>query len=177
MSDPYAIKLLVLDVDGVLTDGGITIDSQGVEIVKRFHVRDGLGIQLAMEQGLKVAVLSSRLSRAVDARLRELGVTLLMQGARDKGAGLRAIAQQAGVDPAQAAYMGDDLLDLPAMLRCGYKITVADAAPELRQIADYVTGQPGGHGAVREAVEHLLKAQNKWQAVLDRFGFNAFHQA
>src|SRR5690606_11651612 len=126
---------------------------------------DGLGIQLAMEQGLKVAVLSSRLSRAVDARLRELGVTLLMQGARDKGAGLRAIAQQAGVDPAQAAYMGDDLLDLPAMLRCGYKITVADAAPELRQIADYVTGQPGGHGAVREAVEHLLKAQNKWQAV------------
>lgn len=177
MSDPCAIKLLVLDVDGVLTDGGITIDSQGVEIVKRFHVRDGLGIQLAMEQGLKVAVLSSRLSRAVDARLRELGVTLLMQGARDKGAGLRAIAQQAGVDPAQAAYMGDDLLDLPAMLRCGYKITVADAAPELRQIADYVTGQPGGHGAVREAVEHLLKAQNKWQAVLDRFGFNAFHQA
>lgn len=177
MPDPSAIKLLVLDVDGVLTDGGITIDSQGVEIVKRFHVRDGLGIQLAMEQGLKVAVLSSRLSRAVDARLRELGVTLLMQGARDKGAGLRAIAQQAGVDPAQAAYMGDDLLDLPAMLRCGYKITVADAAPELRQIADYVTGQPGGHGAVREAVEHLLKAQNKWQAVLDRFGFNAFHQA
>lgn len=163
------IRLLILDVDGILTDGSIQIDDRGVE-TKRFHVRDGLAIKAAMGQGIEVAVLTARSSRAVTLRLREIGVNLYIQGARDKLAGLEHLVELTGIDLREAAYMGDDLQDLPAMLRCGYKMTVADAATEVRGVADYITHKQGGQGAVREAIEHILHAQGKWAAVLEKFG-------
>ncbi len=168
MSEPTQIKLLVLDVDGVLTDGSIMVDDHGTES-KRFHVRDGFAIRAAMSLGLQVAVLTGRSTRAVTIRLADLGVELFLQGVADKAVGLDTLCQMAGVDPQQAAYVGDDLIDLPAMRRCGYPMAVADASPEVRDVARYVTTIPGGHGAVRNAIEHLLKAQGQWDKVVDRY--------
>ncbi|MEX0653964.1 MAG: HAD-IIIA family hydrolase [Phycisphaeraceae bacterium] len=166
--NPQRIRLLVLDVDGVLTDGAIVLDEQGRES-KRFHVRDGLGIKLLRDNGVEVAVLSSRSSRAVTLRMAEVGVTRVVQGAADKAAGLARLLAEAGVPADQTAYMGDDLQDLPAMHRCAYRMTVADAAKPVRDAADYVTFAPGGHGAVREAAEHLLRAQHKWRQAIARY--------
>lgn len=161
-------SLLILDVDGVLTEGSIIMDDHGVQS-KRFHVRDGFAIREAMRVGLSVGILTGRASRVVTLRAAELRVDLLLQGCGDKRIGLETLCQQAGVEPEQTAYLGDDLVDAPAMLRCGYPMAVADAAAEVREIAKFVTLTPGGHGAVREAIEHLLKAQNKWDAVVERF--------
>lgn len=166
--NPAAIKLLVLDVDGTLTDGGLYFDSAGGEM-KKFHVRDGLAITAAMACGLKVGVISARQSPIVERRMAELGVTLLMQGQRDKKIAFETLCQQAGVLPEEAAYMGDDLLDLPAMVMCGYAIAVADAAAEVRYAAHHTTQLPGGRAAVREAIEHLLRQQGRWDAVVDRY--------
>lgn len=166
---PRSVRLIVLDVDGVLTDGAIVLDDCGVES-KRFHVRDGLGIKAAIQGGIPVAVITARSSRAVNLRMQELGVDLFVQGARDKRVALEMVTQRTGLEPEDMGYLGDDLLDLPAMRRCGYRMAVADASPEVRQAADYVTSLPGGRGAAREAIEHVLKAQGKWDAVLETFG-------
>ena len=168
-SEPAPVRLIVLDCDGVLTDGGLYMSEDGRE-TKRFDVRDGPAIKGAMGCGMEVAVLSSRASRSVAQRCGELGITLLRQGARDKLRGLEAIAQAAGVELEETAYMGDDLPDLPAMLACGYKLAPNDAAAEVRQAANYVTRRAGGRGAVREAIEHLLKRQGRWDEVLEQFG-------
>lgn len=159
----------MLDCDGVLTDGGLHVSETGIE-TKRFHVRDGLAIKGAMMCGWQVAILSSRASRAVAQRASELDIALLLQGAADKHRGLEQVAQWAGVDLDETAYMGDDLQDLPAMLACAYKLAPADAASEVRQAADHVTRRAGGQGAVREAIEHLLKQQGRWDEVLEQFG-------
>ena len=159
------LRLLVLDVDGVLTDGSISLDGRGVES-KRFHVRDGLGIKAAQMAGIAVAVLSARSSEAVTLRMRDLGVELVSQGSADKGQTLHELARTVGVSLGEVAFMGDDLQDLPAMRACGYAMAVDDAAAEVRQAADYVTTRPGGQGAVREAVEHLLKVRGQWQDIL-----------
>lgn len=164
-----ALSLIVFDVDGTLTDGGLIFDSDGRE-TKRFHVRDGFAFTAAMSVGLKVGVISARESDVVTRRMKELNVTLVMQGQRDKKIALETLCQQAGVMPEAAAYVGDDLLDLPALLSCGYGIAVADAAAEVKYAAGYVTALPGGHGAARDAIEHILKAQGKWDAVVDQFG-------
>jgi 3-deoxy-D-manno-octulosonate 8-phosphate phosphatase (KDO 8-P phosphatase) len=169
MASPSNIKLLVLDVDGVLTDGALIYDDNGVE-TKRFHVRDGFGIRAAMQMGIKVGVVTARSSRVVSLRLAELGVDLYVHGMDNKAIGLEMVTQQAGVEFEETAYLGDDILDLPAMVRCGYPMAVADAAEEVRDVAKFVTTAPGGRGAVREAAEHLLRAQGHWDAVLERFG-------
>ncbi len=162
------IQLIVLDVDGVLTDGRITLDAHGGES-KSFHVRDGLGIRAAMDAGLQVGVLSSRSSVVVSTRMTELGVELVVQGDRNKRLGMNRIMQQAGVRGEQTAFLGDDLLDLPAMKVSGYPMAVADAAEEVQAAARYVTAAPGGRGAVRDAIEHILKLQNRWDEVVDRY--------
>ncbi len=168
MSDPSAIKLLIFDVDGVLTDGAIHVDDHGVES-KRFHVRDGFAIKAAMSLGLKVGVLTGRSTRAVTIRMLDLGVKHFIQGAGDKAVGFETLCQQTGVAPEEAAYLGDDLIDLPAMLRCGYPMAVADAVAEVRSEARYVTAVRGGRGAARDAIEHILKAQGRWDEVIERY--------
>ncbi len=156
-----AVRLLVLDVDGVLTDGSITYSDSGEEF-KRFHVRDGAAIKLWQRAGHAVAFLSGRSSAAVGRRASELGVTLVLQGRADKSAALDEILTACGLTAAEACAVGDDLQDLPVLTRVGLAVAVADACPEVRAAADYVTMTPGGSGAVREVVEHLLKHQGRW---------------
>lgn len=162
------IKLVVLDVDGVLTDGRITLNSRGQES-KSFHARDGLGIRAAIGAGLQVGVLSSRCSTVVNCRMSELGVDLIIQGERNKKLGMTKIIRRAGVNGDQTAFLGDDLLDLPAMQVCGYPMAVADAAEEVKALAEYVTKVPGGYGAVRDAMEHILKSQGLWDQVVSKY--------
>lgn len=168
MSEP-AIRLLVLDVDGVLTDGRIGFDDGGGQS-RWFHIRDGLGIQMWKAVGRQVAILTSKDSEAVRARARMLGIELIEQGAEDKLPGLQRLMTRAGVTPEQTAYMGDDLLDLVVLRRVGYPMTVADGVDEARSIARYVTSRRGGDAAVREAVEHLLRKQGDWEAALRAIG-------
>jgi YrbI family 3-deoxy-D-manno-octulosonate 8-phosphate phosphatase len=165
------IRLLVLDVDGVLTDGALWFDEQG-QTLRRFHIRDGLGLALWRAAGRQAAILTSKRSQAVLARARMMGIEIIEQGQEDKMPGLDRILTAAGVSPNQAAYIGDDLLDLKVMRCVGYPIAVADAAPEARNTACWVTSQPGGHGAVREAVEHLLKAGNAWDQAQRALGLD-----
>ncbi len=165
---PTAIKLIVFDVDGVLTDGGIYVDDRGVEM-KRFHVRDGMAIKLAALMGLKIGVITGRATPSVTLRMAELGVDLVLQRVHNKALGLETLCQRAGVEPQEVAFVGDDLIDLPAMVRCGYPIAVSDAVEEVRAEARFVTTAAGGQAAAREAVEHILKAQNRWDEVLERY--------
>lgn len=169
MNELKQIKLVIFDVDGVLTDGSLILNDLGEES-KRFHVRDGFAMRNAERVGLRVGVMTGRASRVVNLRMRELSINLLMQGVKDKGAGLETLCQRASVMPEETAYLGDDLIDLPALLRCGYPMAVADAVDEVRHVARYVTTTPGGRGAAREAIEHLLKAQDKWDEVVERYG-------
>jgi 3-deoxy-D-manno-octulosonate 8-phosphate phosphatase (KDO 8-P phosphatase) len=160
-----AVRLLVLDVDGVLTDGRITYTSNGVE-VKSFHVRDGSGIKFWQRLGGQVAIISGRSSAAVDVRAAELGVTMVVQGAADKLAALKDLLQGTGVPADEACGVGDDLPDVPLLRACGLAVAVADACPETRGAAHYVTQAAGGHGAVREVVELVLRAQGRWDQLV-----------
>ena len=162
------IRLLVLDVDGVMTDGSVLLDADGREL-KRFDVTDGAGIKYFMRSGRQVAILSGRSSPAVTARAVELGVTLIRQNAKDKLPAYRAILAAAGVSESQTAVMGDDLPDLPLMRRCGLAIAPANAAAEVIEAADVVTARRGGGGAVREAVEHILRAAGAWETIVQRY--------
>ncbi len=155
------IRLLVLDVDGVLTDGVLVYGASGEEI-KRFHVRDGLAMQQARRAGVEVAIVSGRASAAVTRRMSELGVVEVHQGVGDKGALLRGLLARLGVSAAETAVMGDDLPDLPLMRMAGIAMAPVDAAPEVRQAAHWVSRAAGGHGAVREAVEWLLRSRKAW---------------
>ncbi len=163
------VQLLVLDVDGVLTDGTLFFDDDGRQM-RRFHITDGLGIKIWRALGRKTAILTSKKSTAVQARAKMLGIDLLEQGADDKKPGLERILAASKAEPAQTAYMGDDLLDLPVMKRVGYPIAVANAAEEVKAVARYVTQRTGGNGAVREAVEYLLKREEQWQPALQAAG-------
>lgn len=164
-----AIRLIIFDVDGVLTDGSIRIDNHGNE-TKQFHVRDGTAIKAAQSLGLRIGVLTGRSSTAVTHRMRELAIDLYLQGCDDKAIGFETLTQRAGVDFQETAYLGDDIVDLPALMRCGYPMAVADAVREVHAMARYITHAPGGRGAAREAIEHILKAQKKWDSVLERYG-------
>jgi 3-deoxy-D-manno-octulosonate 8-phosphate phosphatase (KDO 8-P phosphatase) len=168
VTDLSNIALIIFDVDGVLTDGSIIVDDHGIES-KRFHVRDGFAIKAAARVGLKVGVITGRSSRVVTLRMGELGVDLFVQGAKDKGAAFEQLCDRSGVEAGHAAYMGDDLIDLPAMMRCGLPLAVADAVPEVKQIARHTTHAAGGHGAAREAIEYILKAQHKWAKVVEMY--------
>jgi 3-deoxy-D-manno-octulosonate 8-phosphate phosphatase (KDO 8-P phosphatase) len=163
------IRLLCLDVDGVLTDGSIWISDRGEE-TKRFHVRDGFAIRLWQRLGGTVAVITGRSGLALRHRLDELGVRHLVNGSPDKGRDLERLLGELGIPATACAMVGDDLPDLPAMRRCGYPIAVADAAAEVRAAAAFVTTTGGGHGAVREAIEHLLRRDGRWGEALAASG-------
>lgn len=158
MSGAPAVRLLVLDVDGVLTDGSIVYDDAGREL-KTFSVRDGLAIKLWQRAGFRCAIITGRGGGAVERRARELGIDLVRQASPDKASDLRAIAAEAGVPLDHTAFMGDDWPDLGAMRICAYPICPADADREVAGAAAFRTAAPGGRGAVREAVEHLLEAK------------------
>lgn len=162
-------KALVLDVDGTMTDGGLYLDDNGVQ-AKRFDVTDGTGIKYYQRVGGVVAFLTGRSSRVVEHRAAELGVRFVVQNALDKGAAFSQLCAEMGVQPGQAAYMGDDLPDIPAMRLAGYSIAPANAAAEVRAAAHHVTAAPGGRGAVRQAVEHLLRIDRLWEQVVSRYG-------
>jgi 3-deoxy-D-manno-octulosonate 8-phosphate phosphatase (KDO 8-P phosphatase) len=150
-----AIRMLVLDVDGVLTDGRLYFGPRG-EALKLFHVRDGLGIQQVAKAGIEVAVISGRKSKMVDVRCRELGVEHVHQGAKDKLAVLDKLCARLKIEPSACACVGDDLPDIPLMQKVALAFAVADAHPEARHAAHLVTKLPGGHGAVREVCDYLL---------------------
>jgi len=159
------IRLLALDVDGVLTDGKLHYDAEGRE-AKVFHVRDGLGIKLLQQQGIAVALISGRQSAAVRARAHELGIAHAILGRDDKRTALEGLCAQLQIALSEAAYMGDDLPDLAAIRAAGLGLTVADAAGPVLRAADWVSRASGGNGAVREACEMLLRARSLWQGVL-----------
>jgi 3-deoxy-D-manno-octulosonate 8-phosphate phosphatase (KDO 8-P phosphatase) len=159
-----AIRLLLLDVDGVLTDGRITYDGSGREW-KSFDIRDGQGIRLLQQAGLEVGILSGRRSAAVRTRAKELGLRLLRQKVTDKAKALEEIMVQKNYKREQICYVGDDLVDLPVFPRVGLAIAAADSIGEVKASAHYITRNPGGRGAVREVCDLILKAQGKWAAV------------
>lgn len=161
------IKLLLLDVDGVLTDGRIIVDDRGVE-TKQFHVRDGHGIALLKRAGIEVGFITGRSSAVVRHRAKELGVSLVYQGVANKLDCYEEIKRQQGLDDERVAYVGDDMIDLPVLLRVGLAFSVADGWSGLSTAVDYVTDSAGGQGAVREVAELLLKAQRKWPQLTSR---------
>jgi 3-deoxy-D-manno-octulosonate 8-phosphate phosphatase (KDO 8-P phosphatase) len=163
-----AIKLLLLDVDGVLTDGSIVYADTGAEL-KRFHVRDGSGLKFWQRAGKRAAIVSGRTSKAVEVRAAELGIAPVLQGRGDKLPAFEEVLALTGLRPEEVCAVGDDLPDLPVLRRCGLAVAVADACPELREVAHLVTTAPGGRGAVREAVEWLLKLRGEWDAVLNHY--------
>lgn len=171
MSDEAAarkVELLVLDVDGVLTDGLIHIADTGVE-TKTFHTRDGLGLAVWMRLGGDAAIITGRSGMSVRHRATELGVRHVLQGVGEKASAFGGLLRELGLHASQTAVIGDDLSDLPMMRLAGYPMAVADAAEEVRGTASFVTVRPGGRGAVREAIEHLLKAADRWEEALAFF--------
>jgi 3-deoxy-D-manno-octulosonate 8-phosphate phosphatase (KDO 8-P phosphatase) len=161
-----AVKLLVFDVDGVLTDGGLYYGPTG-EALKRFDVKDGHGLVMARLVGLSAAILTARRSGMVDVRGKELGFVAVEQGHRDKAKGLTEMLERLGIAREACAYMGDDLNDLAPMAMVGLPACPSDAAPEVRQRALFVTQNPGGRGAARELVELCLKASGRWTQAMD----------
>ena len=158
--DPKNIELFIFDVDGVLTDGSININDDGSE-TKRFSVRDGFGFRLWLDAGFKIAIITGRSGQALTHRLRSLGVdeNLVIQGSRDKSQALDTIIARTGIDESKIAYMGDDWPDLPVLTRVGFPACPGDAEPEVRDACTLITRNPGGHGAAREAIAHLLGAK------------------
>jgi 3-deoxy-D-manno-octulosonate 8-phosphate phosphatase (KDO 8-P phosphatase) len=159
------IALAVFDVDGVLTDGGLILGENGAEF-KIFHVRDGQGLVMLRESGCRVAVISARNSKIVAERMNSLGIEYVYQGQNEKGKALAELMIKLGLDARQTAYIGDDLLDLPAMKRAGLAVAVADAHPVVRAKAHWVTAARGGHGAAREVCEFIMDAQGTLQAAI-----------
>jgi YrbI family 3-deoxy-D-manno-octulosonate 8-phosphate phosphatase len=166
------IELLLSDVDGVLTDGGVIFNNEGIEI-KRFHIRDGMGVKLWQRVGYRFGIVTGRASHIVKLRAAELSIDLVRQGVDDKWAVVQQIAGELRLSPDQIAFIGDDLPDLPVIARAGLGVAVADAGEEVRRAAHYVTHAGGGQGAVREAIELILKAQNRWAALVQRYGGRA----
>jgi 3-deoxy-D-manno-octulosonate 8-phosphate phosphatase (KDO 8-P phosphatase) len=164
-----AIDTLLLDVDGVLTSGEIVYGDSGLEL-KAFHARDGAGLKLWTRLGRRAGVITGRTSPAVTMRAAELGLDPVIQGADDKLAAYRRLlAEGAGIAPERVCYIGDDLPDLPVLRRCGLAVAPADACPEARQDAHYVTRAAAGRGAVREVIEVILRCQGEWQRLVERY--------
>ena len=162
------IKLLLMDCDGVLTDGRLWLTDDGDE-QKSFNTHDGLGLSLLHRAGLKSGIITGRSSRAVARRAQELGVEFVCQGNPDKTAAFEQLLQQAGVDENEVAFVGDDLPDIPIMNRAELAVAVADAVEETRSVAHYVTRAKGGRGAVREVIEIILKSQRRWQDLVEDY--------
>ncbi|TXL65472.1 KdsC family phosphatase [Zeimonas arvi] len=162
-----AIRLLALDVDGTLTDGRINIGPEG-EAMKSFSVRDGFGLTLLREAGIRLAVITARRSAIVEHRARELEFDHVLQGVGDKASALAALRDEHRLAPAEAGFVGDDWPDLPAMLSAGFAAAPADAAPEVRDRAHWVSSAPAGHGAIRELAEFVLRARGEFETALAR---------
>jgi len=162
------IQMLVLDVDGVLTDGTLTIDGDGSES-KSFSVLDGHGIRLWRRAGLKVAFLSGRAAEATRLRAKQLDVEYVLEDCHYKLDALEKFLGEVNLSPAQVAYVGDDLPDLPAIRHVGFGVAVANAVDEVKQHADFVTTRPGGGGAVREVIEYILKSTGRWRELMTRY--------
>jgi len=162
------IKLLLLDVDGVLTDGGIVMNDRGEE-TKRFDVRDGHGIRLLLRAGVQVGLITGRSSKVVSHRAKDLGIRMVYQRAYDKLEVYKKIKRKVRLKDQEIAFAGDDIVDLPVLRKVGLAMTVKDCWGELKRQVDYVTAAEGGRGAVREMVELLLKAQGKWEEITRRY--------
>jgi len=162
------IQLLVVDVDGVLTDGSLIINSDGSES-KSFSTLDGHGLRLWRRAGLKVAFLSGRVSGPTQYRAQQLGIDYCLQDCHDKLSSLEELLKKAGLSAKQVAYIGDDLPDLPLIRCAGFGVAVANAVDEVKDAADYVTANPGGSGAVREVIEYILKNTGRWDELMKRY--------
>ena len=162
------IKLLALDVDGVLTDGTIYISPAG-EVFKGFNAKDGMGISCALRNNLQIAVITGRQSPIVERRCEELGIKLFMQGVKDKRLALQKMAQEMGLTREEIAYMGDDLNDIPAFKASGLNFVPADGSIEVLAVADIITKAKGGRGAVREAITMILAAQDNWEQIVNSY--------
>ena len=162
------VKLLLLDCDGVLTDGRITPVVGGEEL-KSFHTRDGHGLVMFHRAGLLSGIISGRTSRLVELRAADLGISFVRQGVLNKVEAFESLLSEANVEASHAAYVGDDVVDIPLMRRCALAVAVADATEDTRAAAHYVTRLPGGFGAVREVCELILKAQGRWDELMKRY--------
>lgn len=160
------IRLVVIDVDGVLTDGSIWTGAEG-EIIKRFNTRDGLGIKMLQAAGIPVAILTGRVSAQTAARARELGITAIAQGRQFKTASFNELLAEHGCTARECAYMGDDVPDLPVLKLAGLAAAPADAEECIREIVDWVSPKAGGNGAVRSLAELILRAQDRWDALVE----------
>lgn len=162
------IQLLLLDVDGVMTDGGIIYDASGLE-TKCFNVRDGHGIKMLQRFGVEVGIITGRTSVVVDLRARELGISLVYQGALRKLESYEDVKQKTGLDDSRIAYMGDDIIDVPVMRRVAFAAAPSDGTSEARAAAHHVTASGGGKGAVREVCDLILKGRGVWDDVVARY--------
>jgi 3-deoxy-D-manno-octulosonate 8-phosphate phosphatase (KDO 8-P phosphatase) len=162
------IKLLILDVDGVLTDGSIILDNEGNEF-KAFHVRDGHGIKMLEKAGINVAIITGRYSKVVDRRAKELGIKEVFQRCHIKSVAFDHLIEKFGLRPEEVAYIGDDIVDIPIFKRVGLSIAVSDATEETKAEAMMVTRNRGGKGAVREICEFLLKSKGLWQSLMGEY--------
>jgi len=164
------IRLLILDVDGVLTDGRIIIDDAGQES-KHFDVKDGHGLKLIMRYGIDVVLLTGRSSAVVTHRAADLGIREVYQGILNKIDFFIQFIEKRGINPEEVAYIGDDVVDIPILKIVGFSIAVQDAVDEVKEKVDHITGKPGGRGAVRETCDLILKVQGKWEEVARRYDF------
>ena len=162
------IELLLLDVDGVLTDAGIIYSDSG-EQIKKFNAKDGLGIKLLMEAGVKVGIITGLSSKALEHRCQKLGISMLFAGIKNKSKVLGSIISQTGINPENIVFVGDDLIDLPVMKQVGVSFCVADACDDVKRHCDIITNLKGGHGAVREVCESILKAKGLWSNILNKY--------
>lgn len=161
------IKAVVLDIDGVLTDGRVGYGKE--DEIKFFHIRDGHGIKLARRAGLKVGALSGRSAEANRRRAEELGLDFIYEGQKNKKEAFRKLLNEHKLNAENCLYIGDDVIDIPPMRECGIAVTVADAPEDMDPFCDFRTKRPGGHGAVRDVLEWLLKEQNKWEELMQRY--------
>lgn len=162
------IKMLIMDVDGVLTDGGIYINDDGSES-KRFNVLDGHGIKLFNRAGLKTAIISGRNTKATAIRAEQLGINFVYQGCLEKLPVFEELLEKTGLLPHQTAYIGDDVVDIPLLKRVGFAVAVSNCADKIKEFADWTTSKTGGNGAVRETVEYILKKTGKWNDLMKRY--------
>jgi len=160
------IKILILDVDGIMTDGTITYSSSGEEL-KAFNTKDGLGLRLLIDSGIQTGVITARESSIVERRCKELKIDYIFQGIKNKLEPLKVISKKFSLD--EICYMGDDLIDIPVLKAAGVGITVPEASKEVHDSAEFITSQHGGKGAVREVCELILKARNKWDEAIKHF--------
>jgi 3-deoxy-D-manno-octulosonate 8-phosphate phosphatase (KDO 8-P phosphatase) len=162
------VKMLLLDVDGVLTDGRIIYSSDGTE-TKAFDVKDGHGLKMIQRAGIKVGIITGRQSTVVEHRAKELGINIVYQGVKDKLVPFREILDTCSISEDEIAYVGDDIVDLPILLRVGFAATVADALPEVRERVHYVSDRMGGKAAVREICDLILKESGRWDSVAAKY--------